>query len=237
MSGLATAILYGTFAGLMIPAGGLLACIENIRPRWLENEFRHSVMAFGGGVLIAAVSLVLVPHGSAHLPAPLALAAFAIGGGGFALLDHRLRSGGSRAQFWAMLTDFIPEAMALGAMLATSSPGSGLLALLIGLQNLPEGFNAFREIRAAEKSRTGRTILFHFFLLGLLGPICGAIGFLLLAEIPETTAFIMMTAAGGILFLMFQDIAPRAHMKHRTAPSLAALAGFGFGLLGDMLLT
>ena len=47
MNDLYLALLYGAFAGLMIPVGGYLASIERIQPRWLEQEVRHSVMAFG----------------------------------------------------------------------------------------------------------------------------------------------------------------------------------------------
>ncbi|MCC2114033.1 MAG: hypothetical protein KDJ16_18515, partial [Hyphomicrobiales bacterium] len=98
MHGLMLAISYGLFAGLMIPLGGLLAKIEHLRPRWLETEFRHGVMAFGGGVLIAAVSLVLVPEGMKHLPPVAALIAFAGGGAGFAFLESRAKAGQSKAQ-------------------------------------------------------------------------------------------------------------------------------------------
>jgi len=54
-------------AGAAIPTGGFLAKVEMIRPPWLEAEFRHSVLAFGGGALIAAVALVLVPEGRGTL--------------------------------------------------------------------------------------------------------------------------------------------------------------------------
>lgn len=36
-------------AGLAMPVGALLAKFENIHSDWLEQEFRHSVVAFGGG--------------------------------------------------------------------------------------------------------------------------------------------------------------------------------------------
>ncbi len=60
-------ILYTLYAGACIPIGGVLARFEKIRPRWLENEFRHSVIAFGGGILLAAVALILVPEGSHYV--------------------------------------------------------------------------------------------------------------------------------------------------------------------------
>ncbi|MCB0406366.1 MAG: hypothetical protein KDD51_16410 [Bdellovibrionales bacterium] len=48
-------------AGLAVPLGGVLASREKFSPSWLEDELRHSVIAFGGGLLLAAVALVLVP--------------------------------------------------------------------------------------------------------------------------------------------------------------------------------
>ena len=143
-------LLYAALAGAMIPLGGLLAYFEHIRPSWLEQEFRHSVIAFGGGALLAAVALVLVPQGAEAVPVPVAVLSFAAGGVLFALIDHRLKqTGGTRSQLLAMLADFLPEATALGALFAAGSGSAPLLALLIALQNLPESFNAYRESRAS----------------------------------------------------------------------------------------
>lgn len=235
MHDLALALVYGAFAGLMIPAGAALAQVERIRPRWLEDEFRHSVMSFGGGVLVAAVALVLVPEGTAQLPPLAALAAFCAGGALFAFLEWRQRSVGAKAQLVAMLTDFVPEALALGALIAAGAPSAALLALLIGLQNLPEGFNAYREL-AVSPGRGARGLLLFFVTLALLGPLAAFVGFTFLNEQPAVTAAIMLAAGGGILYLTFQDIAPEAHLTNKQAPSLAAVGGFGLGLLGHMLL-
>ena len=49
------------------------------------------------------------------------------------------------------------------------------------------------------------------------------------------TGGLMMAAAGGILFLMFQDIAVKAHLRYSQAPSLAALAGFAVGIVATAL--
>ena len=69
---------------------------------------------------------------------------------------------------------------------AASSPrtagGAVLLAVLIGLQNLPEGFNAWRELAAANFRATKALGL--LVVLVLLGPVCGVIG-LVLARRPR----------------------------------------------------
>jgi len=141
-------ILLTTLAGAAMPIGGWLARVESIRPRWLENELRHAVTAFGGGALLAAVALVLVPEGIERVALAVGAVAMLLGGLTFMALDIALaRSDSSAANLTAMLADFIPEAIALGASCASPGGAAILLAVLIGLQNLPEGFNAYRELK------------------------------------------------------------------------------------------
>lgn len=46
----------------------------------------------------------------------------------------------------------------------------------------------------------------------------------------------MLSAAGEILYLTFQDLAPQAKLDRHWAPPLGAVAGFLLGLIGDQLL-
>ena len=101
-------------AGLAMPLGAVLAKVERIGPRWLEDEFRHAVIAFGGGALLSVVALVLVPEGAESNS--ILVTALCFGGGGVAF----------------------------------------------ALQNLPEGFNAFRELQEGDLSRPWHLI--GFFL-------------------------------------------------------------------------
>lgn len=230
-----TALLYATLAGAAIPFGALLARVERIQPAWLEEEIRHSVIAFGGGVLLAAVALVLVPEGSRHFAAAGTLAAFGAGGIVFLLVDRLIEQrGGGGAQLMAMLLDFVPEAMAMGAMFATGEPAGILLALLISLQNFPEGFNAYRELEAASRLRPA-AVLGAFCLLVPLGPLATWLGFSYLHAFPAVLGAIMLFAAGGILYLTFQDIAPQSRLERHWGPPLGAVAGFMLGLLGHAL--
>lgn len=236
MSDLAGLLLWTTLAGACIPAGAALARMERLSPAWLEEEFRHFVLAFGGGVLVGAVALVLVPQGAARLPHPLLTTVLLMAGGvAFMVLD-RVQASRRQAtpQFAAMAADFLPESLALGGMFAAGAEGAALLALLIGLQNLPEGFNAWREL-VTGKVLPGRAMLL-MTLLALLGPICGVVGWLWLADQDTVLGSIMLLAAGGILYLTFQDIAPQARLEHHWAPPLGAVLGFALALAGDLLL-
>ena len=229
-------LLWTTLAGACIPVGAGLARIEHIRPRWLEEELRHFVIAFGGGVLVGAVALVLVPEGVERLPSPLAAVVLLLAGGmAFMALDRiQAKRNQPAPQFSAMAADFLPESLALGGMFAANAEGAVLLALLIGLQNLPEGFNAWRELASGHFSRPRALALMA--VLALLGPVCGAIGWFWLADQDAALGSIMLFAAGGILYLTFQDIAPKARLERHWAPPLGAVLGFALALVGEMLL-
>lgn len=45
----------------------------------------------------------------------------------------------------------------------------------------------------------------------------------------------MLFAAGGILYSVFQDIAPQAKLNKHWLPTLGAVLGFALGLAGFMM--
>jgi len=228
-------ILLALAAGLTMPLGALLARLR-LKQERADSELRHSVMAFGGGALISAVALVLVPEGIASLPPGPALAYFFSGGLAFMALDIWLFKINTRAsQMAAMLSDFVPESIALGAMFALGPTRAGwMLAGMIALQNLPEGYNAFHELQANRKT-SPRRITIAFTFMALLGPLAGVLGYFALAQSPLTVAAIMLFAAGGILYSVFQDIAPQAKLERHWGPAMGAVLGFGLGLGGYLL--
>ena len=230
-----TALFFALIAGLAIPVGGFLAWCDKISPDRGEEEFHHAIIAFGGGALISAVALVLVPEGAARLTPLPAVVSFVLGGIAFYGLDCLLdRLGGSVAQLIAMMSDFIPEAIALGATFASGESSAFLIAIMIALQNLPEGFNAFREL-TGQAQLSSRTVLVAFSLLSLLGPAAAFIGIEFFAERNAWLGTLMLFASGGILYLTFEDIAPQAVLKNSRLPALGSIAGFALGLIGYML--
>jgi zinc transporter ZupT len=95
------------------------------------------VIAVGGGALLSAVALVLLPEAADRLAALPLLTAFVAGGVVFFLLDRALsRQGTHAAQFLAMMLDYLPEAMALGAVVTVRPDLAILTAGIIALQNL-----------------------------------------------------------------------------------------------------
>ena len=194
-------------------------------------------MAFGGGALLSAVALVLVPEGMVNVnPVPACLW-FIVGGLSFMSLDIHLKKINTPAsQLAAMLSDFIPESIALGAAFATGKNSAFLLAGLIALQNIPEGFSAYRELNATSAYKP-RKIIIMFTLMAILGPIAGVSGYLWLSEYPEVISVIMLFASGGILYSIFQDLAPQVKLENHWAPPMGAVLGFVLGMFGFMVTT
>ncbi len=133
-----------------------------------------------------------------------------------------------------MLMDFLPEAISFGAVFGHNHQLGILLAVFIGAQNLPERLNAFRELRSlgARPLHTLITLL----LVSLIGPIAACLGYFLLHDQSKLTAGIMTFASGGILYLIFQDIAPQSKMRRHWTPPLGAVLGFLVGMLGKKLI-
>jgi len=235
MSTIAQVLIYGGIAGLMIPLGALLCQHEWTRSAWRASEMRHGILALGAGALLAAVALVLIPSGVESLSLPVLSIAFFGGGFSFAWMDLMLsRRKSTLSQMVAMLTDFLPECLALGALFLTDLAQAKLLAVLIAVQNLPEAFSACHEMAGDKKSP--RRVLLLFTLLAPIGPLATYIGLTYLADSPQVIAIIMTFAGGGILYLMFQEIAPKVVLEKAWLPPMGALTGFFVGVLGMILI-
>lgn len=204
-----------------------------LQPTWLQEEFRHGIIAFGGGALFAAVALVLVPEGSELLSPLPAVALFVLGGLAFAGLDaFNARRKGAGAQFLAMISDFLPEAAALGALLAGDVQAGMLLAAIIALQNLPESFNAWREMSAGDGPGPHPST---FWALVLVGPAAAFVGHEYLSQNHTALGVVMLFSAGGITYLIFEDIAPSIPLEKTWLPPLGAIFGFALGMGGQLL--
>ncbi|MCB1138553.1 MAG: hypothetical protein KDK23_07330 [Leptospiraceae bacterium] len=235
MSLITSLLLFSWGSGIAAFFGGLFARHETSAESETKDRIIHGVVAFGGGILLAAVCFALLPR-SMELLSPWVLSiCFVAGGALFSVIDaYQSRKGGPRAQFLAMLMDFLPEALSLGAVFGHDHSLGLLLAAFIALQNLPEGFNAYREMVLS--GARPWTVLGLLAAISLLGPAAAITGHLFLQDLPLVTATIMVFASGGILYLIFQDIAPQSRMERHWSPTLGAVLGFLLGMLGHILI-
>ena len=230
-------LLFSGFAGITVFIGGLLANYFNhhIKESPVKYEITHTIMSFGSGIMLSALALVLIPKGMEELELlPMALS-FLSGAVIFMFMDRYLaKKGGKTATLLAMMMDFVPESIALGAVFAIDPSMATLLAVFIGLQNLPEAFNSFRDL--VQSGFTVKYTLVIFFFLSFFGIIGALTGHLLLSNYAELTASLMSFASGGILYLLIQDIIPESKVKKNYWASLGATLGFLVGIIGDKII-
>lgn len=234
---LTTIVLYSGFAGITVFIGGLLAYYFNhhIKETPVKYEITHTLMSFGAGILLSALAFVLLPKGLEELDLIPISSSFLAGAVLFMWLDRFLaRQGGKTATLLAMMMDFIPESIALGAVFAVDSSMATLLALFIGLQNIPESFNSYRDV--IQGGYTPRKTLGVFFVLSFFGIIAALLGHFFLSDSPKLTAFLMTFASGGILYLLIQDIIPESNLSKNYLISLGATLGFFIGIIGEKVI-
>lgn len=230
-------IIFASFAGITVFLGGLLANFFNHHApnSPIKYEIVHTLMSFGAGIMLSALALVLIPKGMHHLSLLPLIISFASGSLLFFVIDRYLqKQGGQVSTLLAMVMDFIPESIALGAVFALEPEVAILLAIFIGLQNLPESFNAYREL-VHSGFTAGKTLIIFFFLSfsGVLGAL---LGHLVLSDFPKVTSQLMIFASGGILYLLVQDIIPESKLKNSYGVSLGAALGFLIGMIGEKLI-
>ncbi|PIE42908.1 MAG: divalent cation transporter [Gammaproteobacteria bacterium] len=233
---LSNLILYGGFAGVTVFIGGLLANLfdHHVKEGFLKQEITHTLIAFGAGIILSAIALVLVPKGLEELDLLPMATSFLVGALLFMYIDLYLaQKGGKTASLLAMMMDFVPESIALGAVFAIEPKMAALLAVFIGLQNLPEAFNSFKDL--VQSGFTPKKTLIIFFFLSFFGIIGALIGHFFLSDFPAVTAHLMTFASGGILYLLIQDIVPESKMEKNYLTSIGATVGFLIGIIGEKI--
>ena len=230
-------LLFSGFSGITVFIGGILANYFNhhVDESPIKYEIIHTLMSFGSGIMLSALTFVLIPKGMEELELLPIVFSFLLGAILFMIINQYLiKKGGKTATLLAMLMDFIPESIALGAVFAIEPNMAILLAVFIGLQNLPEAFNSFRDL-----IQSGFTIyktLIMYFFLSFLGIIGALIGHYLLRDYTNFTAHLMIFASGGILYLLIQNIIPESKLEKNYLTSLGAILGFLVGVIGDKII-
>ena len=165
-------ILFSGFAGITVFIGGLLANVfeHHLQAGLFKQQVVHTLMSFGAGIILSAVALVLIPKGLEELSLFSMASSFVAGAVLFMFIDRYLHTkGGQTSTLLAMMMDFVPESIALGAVFAIEPDMATLLAVFIGLQNLPEAFNSFRDL--VQSGYTTNKVLLIFFFLSNISAI------------------------------------------------------------------
>ena len=135
----------------------------------------------------------------------------------------------------------IPEGMAVGVAFGSviyNIPGASILsawiiALGIGIQNFPEGSAISLPLRREGLSR--KKAFFFGQLSGLVEPIAGVIGALLVLKIRLLLPFLLAFAAGAMIYVVVQELIPESQTnKKKEVMAMFTLVGFSIMMILDI---
>ncbi|MFY1626147.1 ZIP family metal transporter [Micromonospora sp. WMMD723] len=225
-----SALLVGAAVGFFLP---------------VPRKVVASIMAFGAGVLLSAVSFELIAE--AHEQGGLLPTAIGAAGGALAYTGanlllarrgarHRKRSGaeqpsereqpgsGSAIAVGALL-DGVPESVVIGASLLAGGPVSLVTVAAVFLSNVPEGLSSAAGMRRAGRSR--RYVFGLWTAIALVSGVAALLGnTLLVGAPPELLATITALAAGAILAMITDTMVPEAFEDAHLLVGLITVLGF-----------
>lgn len=138
----------------------------------------------------------------------------------------------------------IPEGLAVGVAFGSVVYGLDgatitsalLLALGIGLQNFPEGTAVSVPLRREGLSR--KKAFFYGQLSGIVEPISGVIGALLVLKIRLLLPFLLSFAAGAMIYVVIEELVPESQSnKRKDLMALFTLIGFSVMMILDISLS
>jgi zinc transporter, ZIP family len=238
MTGLVLAGLAGLGSGLALVAGAAIAWFIRV-PRVVVA----SVMAFGSGVLISALSFDLVAEATASGSFASSMAGFLAGAVVYVGIDALMEWRGARKKRSAAsatasgtgagivlgaLLDGIPETAVQGLGLATDGALSVAVVAAVVISNLPEGLSS-----TADMKESGRSARFVFGIWAGIALACTAsslLGYAFLGQFDgSVTSFVTAIAAGAILAMICDTMIPEAFRDTRVFTGLIAVLGFFAG--------
>lgn len=137
----------------------------------------------------------------------------------------------------------IPEGLVVGVAFGSLKYGldgvtlasACLLALGIGLQNFPEGTAVSVPLRREGFSR--KKAFFIGQLSGIVEPISGVIGALLVLKIRFLLPFLLAFAAGAMIYVVIEELIPESQTnKRKDLMALFSLIGFSIMMILDVAL-
>ena len=248
-----TAAAWGLVVGASLVVGAVAAAVTS-----LPERLAAMLTAFGGGILLAAVALELVPE--ADREAGVALTAIGLAGGALIYIAadawlnreekrrelrrmaHAAGAGrqmptraqddsAARGESLAagLFVDGVPESLALGLTVAEGEVGIALLAgILVG--NVVEAYGAAQAILAGGRSK--RFAVGLMAAIGLALAVATTLGGSVLADAsPEVIGTAQALAAGAVLAVVSTAIIPYAFKEVSSLAASATVAGFICGYL------
>lgn len=235
--------IWGFVAGSALLLGAFFGFYINIPQRYIAT-----IMAFGAGVLMSAVSFELLDEayalgGPAHL-----VTGFIIGATIFTLTNiylarkgakHRKRSvkpednysdNGAMAIAAGSVIDGVPESIAIGLTMISGGMVSTATVVAIFLSNIPEGLSS-----SAGMKRDGwspRKVFSLWLVITIITAISSLLGYSVFSQLPvEVMAVTLAIAAGGILAMVVDTMIPEAFSQTHNLAGMVTVIGFAISFI------
>lgn len=247
--------------GITAVGSALVFFFKNVNKKVLD-----SMMGFAAGVMIAAsfwsllspaIEMTESSGGITWLPA---VTGFMAGGIFLRLVDKVLphlhvgfpndeaegiKTGWQRSVLLVLAITLhnIPEGLAVGVAFgalnanipSASLSGAIALAIGIGLQNFPEGAAVSLPLRREGYTRTKSFIYGQFS--GMVEPIAGILGALLVITMKSVLPYALSFAAGAMIFVVVEELIPESQLgKNTDIATLGTMLGFAVMMFLDVAL-
>lgn len=224
--------LLGFASGVMVAASVWSLLMPSMALRAPMGEGWQMVMPAAVGFLLGMLFLLMVDRFTPHLH---------LGD------DHPegVSSHLSRTVMMALAVTIhnLPEGMAVGVVLAGAAAGdaplsmAGVVAVATGIaiQNIPEGAIVALPLRAAGNSR-GKAFAIGV-LSGLVEPVGCALVVMLSAWLTPVLPYMLAFAAGGMMFVVIEELIPEASVgSHSNVSTVGFAIGFVLMMVLDVVL-
>jgi len=216
-------------------AGGtsFVGALISKRIKFSESQIL-SLTAFGAGILIAATIFEMVIEAEKEIGIITMIFAFMGGAVIFTIADIIAeKKGGGAGILLGIGLDSIPESLAIGASVAAAGPSMIALPILIGIQNIPEGIASYQEMMTGKTafSNSPRKALAAIGIISVIPIFLGLIGLFYMQGMKQTISIILAFSAGGIFYMLFYDMIPKAHKERKWSSTFGAVLGFMIGFV------
>jgi len=230
------ALGWGTLASSSLVIGALVALRFNLSLRVIGL-----IMGFGAGVLISAVAFDLIEEAAADSSGHGWVAAGLFAGclvffGGDRLIDKLGGSdrkdadgdqggGSSLAIVLGTVLDGIPESMVIGLTIFEGGEVGAAYLAAVFISNLPESISSTSGLAKSgwQKSR----ILWMWTAIALISGLASLGGYALFQNSsPDTIGFVLAFAAGAILTMLANTMAPEAYEHGGKLVGVVTTLGF-----------
>jgi ZIP family zinc transporter len=231
-------VIYGLVSGLSLLFGAITGSYFNLKQKTIAR-----FMAFGGGVLICALTFGLMEEAFKHGGFDAVIIGFIAGGllyiGGDYLVHivggrkHRRKplispkvdAANGKAIVMGALLDGVPESMALGIAVAAGH-GQGILMLAaITISSFPEGISSINGLRKEGFSK--KKIFTMWLIVAIITATATVLAFLYLKKLsPNTIGIAESFAAGAILAMLADTLMPEAYEEGGFSIGILTILGF-----------